>query len=93
MKARNKRGARWELVLAVVVVASLVAGSGAAASTQAPTFLRADYTLFGNNYALGDFNGDGSLDLAGAGGPPAKVRLNNGAGGVRRARRVSGRGR
>src|ERR671910_389276 len=27
-----------------------------------------------------DFNGDGSLDLAGTGGPSAAVRLNNGAG-------------
>jgi hypothetical protein len=67
-------------VLAVVVVVTLVAGSGASAATTAPTFARADYTLFGNNYALGDFNGDGRLDLAGAGGPAAKVRLNNGAG-------------
>jgi FG-GAP-like repeat len=67
-------------VLAVVVVATLVAGGAAIGATTAPTFLRADYTLFGNNYAFGDFNGDGSLDLAGAGGPAAKVRLNNGAG-------------
>jgi FG-GAP-like repeat len=67
-------------VLAVVVVVTLVAGSAASGATTAPTFLRADYTLFGNNYAFGDFDGDGSLDLAGAGGPAAKVRLNNGAG-------------
>jgi FG-GAP-like repeat len=67
-------------VLAVVVVATLVAGGAAIGATTAPTFLRADYTLFGNNYAFGDFNGDGRLDLAGAGGPAAKVRLNNGAG-------------
>jgi FG-GAP-like repeat len=80
VKARHKRGARSELVLAVVVVAMLVSGSAAIGATTAPTFLRADYTLFGNNYAFGDFNGDGSLDLAGAGGPAAKVRLNNGAG-------------
>jgi hypothetical protein len=80
VKARHKRGARSELVLAVVVVATLVAGSAAIGATTAPSFLRADYTLFGNNYAFGDFNGDGNLDLAGAGGPAAKVRLNNGAG-------------
>jgi hypothetical protein len=67
-------------VLAVVVVATLVAGGAASGATTAPTFLRADYTLFGNNYAFGDFNGDGRLDLAGAGGPAAKIRLNNGAG-------------
>jgi FG-GAP-like repeat len=79
MGRRNRR-ARSQLVLAVVVVATLVAGSAAIGATTAPTFLRADDTLFGNNYAFGDFNGDGSLDLAGAGGPAAKVRLNNGAG-------------
>jgi hypothetical protein len=45
---------------------SLVAGGAASGATTAPTFARADYTLFGNNYALGNFNGDGSLDLAGA---------------------------
>jgi hypothetical protein len=50
------------------------------AATTAPTFARADYQLFGNNYAVGDFNGDGRPDLAGAGGPTAKVRLNTGAG-------------
>ena len=79
MKARYKRGARSELVLAAFVVATLVAGSAAIGATTAPTFARADYPLFGNNYVAGDFNGDGSLDLAGV-GTAAKVRLNNGAG-------------
>jgi hypothetical protein len=64
----------------VILVASLVAGGGAIGATTPPTFARADYPLFGNNYVVGDFNGDGSLDLAGAGGPVAKVRLNNGGG-------------
>jgi VCBS repeat protein len=36
--------------------------------------------LLGNNDIVGDFNGDGSLDLAGTGGQSATVRLNNGAG-------------
>src|SRR5215210_7051967 len=74
MKARHVRG-----MLAVVLLATLVAG-GASGATTAPTFARADYPLFGNNYVVGDFNGDGSLDLAGAGGTSAAVRLNNGAG-------------
>jgi hypothetical protein len=47
----------------VVLLASLVAGSASGATT-APTFARADYSLFGNNYVAGDFNGDGSVDLA-----------------------------
>jgi hypothetical protein len=67
-------------VLAAVVVAILVSVTGTSAATTAPTFARADYPIFGNNYVVGDFNGDGSLDLAGAGGAGASVRLNNGAG-------------
>jgi hypothetical protein len=80
MKARHARGVRLPHALALVVLllASLVAG-GASGATTAPTFARADYPLFGNNYVVGDFNGDGSLDLAGV-GTAAKVRLNNGAG-------------
>jgi FG-GAP-like repeat len=82
MKARDARRVRLPHALALVVVllASLVAGGGASGATTAPTFARADYPIFGNNYVVGDFDGDGSLDLAGAGGPTADVRLNNGAG-------------
>jgi hypothetical protein len=65
--------------LGAVVVVLLVSVSGTSAATNAPTFARADYPLFGNNYVAGDFNGDGSLDLAGV-GTAAKVRFNNGAG-------------
>ena len=81
MKARHARGVGLPHALALVVVllASLVAGGGASGATTAPTFARADYPLFGNNYVVGAFNGDGSLDLAGV-GTAAKVRLNNGAG-------------
>jgi hypothetical protein len=39
-----------------------------------------DYPLFGNNYVAGDFNGDGSVDLAGNGQFGASVGLNNGTG-------------
>jgi hypothetical protein len=59
-------------VLAAVVVAILVFVSGTSAATTAPTFARADYPIFGNNYVVGDFNGDGSLDLAGAGDRPPR---------------------
>src|ERR671910_1609179 len=81
MKARHARGVGLPHALALVVVllASLVAGGGASGATTAPTFARADSPIFGNNYLVGDFNGDGSLDLAGV-GTAAKVRLNNGAG-------------
>jgi FG-GAP-like repeat len=81
VEARHTGATRNRLVvLAAVVVAILVSVSGTSAATTAPTFARADYDLFGNNYVFGDFNGDGSLDLAEAGGPAAKVRLNNVAG-------------
>jgi len=81
MKARQARGVGLPhaLALVVVLVASLVAVGAVSGATTAPTFARADYPLFGNNYVAGDFNGDGSLDLAGV-GTAAKVRLNNGAG-------------
>jgi hypothetical protein len=79
-RARSIEVRSAPLVLAAVLVASLVAGGGASGATTAPTFARADYPIFGNNYVVGDFNGDGSLDLAGTGGPSASVRLNNGAG-------------
>src|SRR5215210_7152070 len=68
------------LALVVVLLASLAAGGAASGATTAPSFARSDYPIFGNNYVVGDFNGDGSLDLAGAGGASAAVRLNNGAG-------------
>jgi hypothetical protein len=81
MKARRARGVGLPHAVALVVVllATLMAGGSASGATTAPTFARADYPLFGNNYVVGDFNGDGSLDLAGV-GTAAKVRLNNGAG-------------
>src|SRR5215218_8222297 len=78
MKVRRAR-LPHALALVVVLLASLVAGGGASGATTAPTFARVDYPIFGNNYVVGDFNGDGSLDIAGA-GIAAKVRLNNGAG-------------
>ena len=55
------------LMLAVILVASLVGGGYATGATTAPTFARTDYPLLGNTHIVGDFNGDGSLDLAGPG--------------------------
>jgi hypothetical protein len=71
---------RAAFALVVILVALLVGGSRATAATQAPTFVKTDYPFLGNNHVVGDFNGDGGLDLAGTGGPSAAVRLNNGAG-------------
>lgn len=78
--SRRAIGVRVGLALVVALAANVVPASGAIGATTAPTFARTDYPLFGNNYVAGDFNGDGSVDLAGAGGATADVRLNNGAG-------------
>ncbi len=72
------RGRASALMLAIVLVASLVGGR-ATAATQAPTFVVTDHSFLGNQ-VVGDFNGDGSLDLAGTGAKSAAVLLNNGAG-------------
>ncbi|HEX8161134.1 MAG TPA: VCBS repeat-containing protein [Pyrinomonadaceae bacterium] len=52
----------------------------ASAFAQSPTFGRTDYPLLGNRNVVGDFNGDGKPDLAGAGGQAAAVMLGNGDG-------------
>ena len=72
---------RWARLraLSLTIAMSL---SVASAFAQSPTFARTDYEFIGNNHAVGDFNGDGSLDLAGTGfmAQALIVRLNNGAG-------------
>ena len=59
----------------------LVSAAAAGASTQAPTFARADYPQIGGHFVAADFNGDGRLDLAGGAVKAAAVLLNNGSGG------------
>ncbi|MDH4566326.1 hypothetical protein E8E95_06510 [Pseudomonas sp. BN414] len=71
---------RFAFLLLLILGASLVGGTLAAASTQAPSFTRTDYPFIGNNHVVGDFNGDGKLDLAGTGAMSAKVQLANGDG-------------
>ena len=70
---------RWARLLFLTIAMSL---SVASVFAQSPTFARTDYEFIGNNHAVGDFNGDGSLDLAGTGfmAKALIVRLNNGAG-------------
>ena len=68
------------LVSALVALSTLVTVRAIAATTP-PTFARADHPFVGNQ-VVADFNGDGSLDLAGLGYLVAaiQVRLNNGSG-------------
>jgi hypothetical protein len=68
---------RSALMLVAILAAGLVVLRGA---TTAPTFVAWEYPLFGNTHIAADFNGDGSLDLAGTGLPFVTIRLNNGAG-------------
>jgi FG-GAP-like repeat len=76
-----RSAARSALALATVLVACLASATAAGASTQAPTFARADYPQIGGHFVAADFNGDGRLDLAGGAVKAVAVLLNNGSGG------------
>lgn len=54
--------------------------SVAPAFAQSPTFARTDYPFLGNDHNVGDFNGDGRIDLAGLGLQTARIMLGNGDG-------------
>jgi hypothetical protein len=71
----TRRGRRPALVLIAVLACS--AGSVFA---QSPTFARTDYPFLGNDHTVGDFNGDGRIDLAGIGLQSARIMLGNGDG-------------
>lgn len=72
---RRRRVSAWSLY--VIIAMSLCAVRGLA---QSATFTRTDYPLLGNNHIAADFNGDGKIDLAGAGGQFASVMIGNGDG-------------
>ena len=50
------------------------------AFAQNATFARTDYPFLGNDHNVGDFNGDGRIDLAGLGLQSARIMLGNGDG-------------
>ena len=66
--AARRRALPAGFVLLAVSVATGVDGRVSAA-TQPPTFATTDHPLIGNTHIVADFNGDGSLDLAGTGLP------------------------
>ena len=66
------------LLLIALFLAHAMAATPAAAATTAATFSRSDFPILGNNHVAADFNGDGRLDLAGAGGTAVKVQLATG---------------
>ncbi|HZN77383.1 MAG TPA: VCBS repeat-containing protein [Micromonosporaceae bacterium] len=72
---------RLALLLVVVVVSGLFVGVGRAdAATTSPTFARTNYPSLANSNVVGDFNGDGRMDLAGLGPRTAAVLLATGDG-------------
>ncbi len=81
VSARPRAAARTAVALVTVLVACLASATGAGASTQAPTFARADYAQIGGHFVAADFNGDGRSDLAGGAVKAVAVLLNNGSGG------------
>lgn len=79
---RPTRDIRLALVLVIVVVSALFVSVGRAdAATTSPTFARTNYPSLANSSVVGDFNGDGRIDLAGLGSKTAAVLLATGDGG------------
>ena len=75
---RNQTARYLQATLLVVGVMSLFTAGSVFA--QSATFTGTNYPLLGNRNVVGDFNGDGRLDLAGAGGQSAGIMLGNGDG-------------
>ena len=72
---------RMALLLAGVLVAGFFVGvAPAEAATTVPRFARTDHPSLANHNVVGDFNGDGRLDLAGLALPGAGVLLSTGDG-------------
>jgi hypothetical protein len=69
--------AGYLLVVFAMLVSFILPARVAAQSTQSPTFSIQSYPLLANNHIAIDINGDGILDLAGAGANSAAVMLGN----------------
>src|SRR5215210_3932790 len=66
----------------VLFLASVILLCAATGATQTATFAGRDYQIVGNTHVAADFNGDGKIDLAGA-GLNARVMLGLGDGSFR----------
>ena len=75
---RNLKGSRPAVAFFVFSVACAVTVSEA--SAQVATFTTQQYPLLGNTHIPADLNGDGKVDLAGAGANAVSVMLGNGDG-------------
>ena len=66
--------------IALFVFAAACAMALSEVSAQVATFTTQQYPLLGNTHIAADLNGDGKLDLAGAGANVVSVMLGNGDG-------------
>jgi FG-GAP-like repeat len=66
--------------IALFVFAAARAMTVSEVSAQVATFTTQQYPLIGNTHIAADLNGDGRVDLAGAGGNDVSVMLGNGDG-------------
>ena len=66
--------------IALFVFAAACAMALSEVSAQVATFTTQQYPLLGNTHIAADLNGDGRVDLAGAGGNDVSVMLGNGNG-------------
>jgi hypothetical protein len=77
----RRRNLRLAVTGVGVLVGALLVGVGPAdAATTVPTFARTDHQSLANHNVVGDFNGDGRLDLAGLAQGGAGVLLSTGDG-------------
>ena len=63
-----------------LLVLAMTAFSVVPAFPQSPSFVRTNYHSLGSDHVVGDFNGDGRLDLAGLWAQTAAIMLGNGDG-------------
>jgi hypothetical protein len=78
----NVSDSRMSLLRSSVLIGLIILLSAFNASAQSATFSGRDYPILGNTHVATDLNGDGTIDLAGA-GLNARVMLGNGDGSFR----------
>jgi hypothetical protein len=66
--------------MALLILIFALSWSAGNAFAQSPTFARTDYPFLGNDHNVGDFNGDGKIDLVGTGLLAVRIMIGNGDG-------------
>ena len=80
MKSGTGKGRGAHAAIALFVFGAACAMTISEVSAQNATFTTQQYPLLGNTHIAADLNGDGKVDVAGAGGNAASVMLGNGDG-------------